>query len=129
MCGRSVLTLKLSDYEIVELIRRHRWPSGVRCPYCGSPRVCRNVKAPRRPYLQRYICRNCGKQFNDLTGTPLAEARIPPSIVLVILYLYYKLGLSQSAAARKLGVVRTTVIRALRKFGKNPETWFRIHEA
>ena len=129
MRGRGVLTLKLSDYEIVELIRRHRWPSGVGCPYCGSPRVCRNVKAPRRPYLQRYICRNCGKQFNDLTGTPLADARIPPSTVLAILYLYYKLGLSQSAVARELGVARTTVIRALRKFGKNLETWFHLIEA
>ena len=129
MCGRGVLTLKLGDSEIVELVRRHRWPNGVKCPYCGSSKVIKYGKAPRRPYLQRYFCTNCRRQFNDLTSTPLAEARVPPSTVLAILYLYHRLGLSQSAVARELGVARTTVIRALRKFSKSLEAWFRLLEA
>ncbi|RLE90676.1 MAG: hypothetical protein DRJ46_03515 [Thermoprotei archaeon] len=49
--------------------------------------------------------------------------------MLAILYLYHKLGLSQSAVARELGVARTTVIRALRKFSKSLEAWFRLLEA
>jgi len=69
------LTLKLGDNQVVEQIRRHRWPNGVKCPYCGSSKVIEYGKAPRRPYLQRYFCTNCRRQFNDLTSTPLAEAR------------------------------------------------------
>jgi len=128
MCRKGVLRLKLSDSEIVELIRKHRWPNSVKCPHCGSSQVYRNGKAQHKPYLQRYVCRSCGKQFNDLTGTPLAWAQIPPSTALAILYLYYKLGLSQSAVARELGVARTTVIHMLRKFNKSLEAWFRILE-
>ena len=124
-----MLRLKLSDDEIVELIRKHRCPNSIKCPYCSSSQVYRNGKAPRRPYLQRYICKSCGKQFNDLTGTPLAWAQIPLSTALAILYLYHKLGFSQSAVARELGVARTTVIRMLRKFNKSLEAWFRILEA
>jgi len=123
------LTLKLSDNQIVEQIRRYRWLNGVKCPYCGSSKVIKYGKTPRRPYLQRYFRTNCRRQFNDLTSTPLAETRIPPSTVLAILYLYHKLDLSQSAVARELGVARTTVIRALRKFSKNLEAWFRLLEA
>lgn len=36
MVGGIRLALTLGDGEVVELIRRHRWPDGVRCPYCGS---------------------------------------------------------------------------------------------
>ena len=108
-----MLTLKLSDYEIVEPICRHRWPNGVKCPYCSSPKVCKNGKAPRRLYLQRYIWRNSSRLMTS--GTLLTEARIPPSTVLAILYFYYMLGLSQSAVARE--------------FGKNLETWFHLPEA
>ncbi|RLF01403.1 MAG: hypothetical protein DRJ64_10660, partial [Thermoprotei archaeon] len=46
VCGRGVLTLKLGDNEIVEQVRRHRWPNGVKCPYCGSSKVIKYGKAP-----------------------------------------------------------------------------------
>jgi len=129
MCRKGILGLKLSDGEIVGLVRGHRWPNGVKYPYCGSRQVYRNGKVQCKPYLQCYICRSCGKQFNDLTGMPLAWAQVPPSTALAILYFYHKLGLSQSAVARELSIARTTVIRMLRKFGKSLEAWFRILEA
>jgi len=33
------------------------------------------VVARNKPYLQRYRCKACGKQFSDLTGTPFAWTR------------------------------------------------------
>jgi transposase-like protein/ribosomal protein L20A (L18A) len=44
----------------------------VKCPYCESKNY---VKNGRRNDLQRYICRSCGKNYNILTGTPLARLR------------------------------------------------------
>ena len=63
--GRVKLTL--TDGQVVEMLRAHRWPNGVRCIYCGSSRVVKNGKAPNRPYLQRYLCTNCRRQFSDVT--------------------------------------------------------------
>src|SRR4030067_1676 len=39
------------------------------CPCCGAQRVVKNGSAHG---LQRFKCRDCGKTFNVLTGTPLA---------------------------------------------------------
>src|SRR4030066_2231434 len=39
------------------------------CPCCGAPRVVKNGTAHG---LQRFKCRDCGKTFTALPGTPLA---------------------------------------------------------
>ena len=111
------------------MLRQHRWPNGVRCIYCDSRRVVKNGKAPNRPYLQRYLCTNCRRQFSDLTGTPFAWTELPPSEVLTIAYLYFKLGMSQLAIARETGRSRTAVRRVVTLFGKAIEAWFRSVEA
>ena len=36
------LSSLLDDAKCFELIRQHRWPSGVRCSECGSASVVRN---------------------------------------------------------------------------------------
>ena len=91
---KARLLLSLSDEEIVEMIRKRRWPEGVTCIYCGSKHVVRNGKPREKPYVQRYMCRDCGKQFNDLTGTPFSHTSLSPREVLTIAYLYFKLGMS-----------------------------------
>ncbi|RLF07322.1 MAG: hypothetical protein DRJ64_03230 [Thermoprotei archaeon] len=45
------------------------------CPYCGSSNVIRYSRARGKPYVQRYRCKACGKQFSDLTGTPFVWTR------------------------------------------------------
>src|SRR6185369_5053569 len=42
------------------------------CPHCGNQKVVCNGNADG---LQRYKCRQCGRTFNALTGTPLARLR------------------------------------------------------
>ena len=127
--GQVKLMLTLTDKQVVEMLRAHRWPNGVKCPYCGSHKIVKNGKAPNKPYVQRYLCRACGKQFNDLTGTPFAWTELPPSEVLTIAYLYFKLGMSQLAIARETGRSRTAVRRVIALFGKAIEAWFRSVEA
>jgi len=81
-------------------------------------KIRRYGRAPNRPYVQRYRCKNCGRQFNDLTGTPFAWTELSPSEVLTIAYLYFKLGMSQLAIARETGRTRKAVWRTVRLFGK-----------
>ncbi len=42
------------------------------CLYCDSPQLIKNGFSAG---LRRYRCKNCGKSFNALTGTPLAGLR------------------------------------------------------
>lgn len=55
--------------DAVTAIRETRFNEGVACVHCGSVKVKRNGKYRNR---QRYLCRDCGKSFNDLTNTPIS---------------------------------------------------------
>jgi len=123
------LKLTITDEQVIEMLRKHRWPQGVECPHCNSKHVNKNGKSPHKPYVQRYICRNCGRQFSDTTNTPFAQTELPPSEVLTIAYLYFKLGMSQLAICRELGRSKKAVRRAIKLFGKAVEDWFRLLEA
>ena len=127
--SRARLKLTLTDEQVVRMLRSHRWPNGVICPYCGSQKIIRYGRAPNRPYVQRYRCKNCGRQFNDLTGTPFAWTELPPGEVLTIAYLYFKLGMSKLSVARETGRSKKAVQRTVRLFGKSIEAWFRTLEA
>jgi len=123
------LKLTLTDEQVIKMLRQHRWPNGVKCPYCGSTKTRKYGKKPNKPYAQRYLCKTCGRQFSDLTGTPFAWTELSPSEVLTIAYLYFKLGMSQLAIARETGRSRTAVRRVVKLFGKAIEAWFQSVEA
>ena len=123
------LKLTLTDEQVIEMLREHRWPDGVRCPYCGSESVIRYGKAPNKPYVQRHRCKTCGRQLSDITGTPFAWTEPPPSEVLTIAYLYFKLETSRRAVARETGRSRKAVSRVVRLFGEALDAWFRLREA
>jgi transposase-like protein len=61
---------KLDLKKIVTLILEDG--DTVKCGHCGSLRYTKNG---RKNDLQRYKCKSCGKNFNQLTGTPLARLR------------------------------------------------------
>lgn len=80
-----------------------RWPHGTRCPGCTSNRVAKRGRNDRQPARQRYLCRNCGKRFDDLTGTLFAGRHQPLSVWLAFLYLM-GLNLSNRQIALELGL-------------------------
>jgi len=57
--------------RVVALIAEIRAPLR-RCPDCSCERCHRHGQAN---HLQRFCCCQCGRTFNDLTGTPLARLR------------------------------------------------------
>ncbi|OON64152.1 transposase [Massilia sp. KIM] len=82
-----------------------------RCPRCASPSWHRHGHAND---LQRYRCRECGRTYNDLSGTPLARLRLRGK------WLDYLQALLASrpvrAAAGEVGVHRNTAFRWRHRF-------------
>lgn len=60
--------------KIIKNIRESRFHEGLACLHCGSVSVKKNGKYRGR---QRYLCKDCGKTFNDMTNTPLSGTHYP----------------------------------------------------
>lgn len=84
-------------------------PAG--CPHCQSKTVVRNGTAAG---LQRFKCRDCGKTFNALTGTPLARLRMKGKWTAQVEAL--RDGLSLDAVAESLGIAHSTAFRWRHRF-------------
>ncbi|SDG46009.1 ISXO2-like transposase domain-containing protein [Paenibacillus sp. cl6col] len=60
--------------NMVGEIREVRFSNGLACVHCGSVNNKRNGKYRSR---QRYICKGCGKSFNDMTESPISGTHYP----------------------------------------------------
>ena len=96
--------------RVVALIAETRGP-GRRCPDCSCERCHRHGQAND---LQRFRCCQCGRTFNDLTGTPLARLRLKGK------WLDYLVELLDSRtvrrAAEQVEVHRNTAFRWRHRF-------------
>lgn len=105
--------------KVAEEVRDSRFSSGLACVHCGSKMVKRNGKYRSR---QRYLCKDCGKSFNDMTATPLAGTRYPDKWLKFIECMLN--GLTLPKIAKLLGIHVSTafywrhkVLYALRSLG------------
>ena len=105
MAGPDPDTLSglMDDAKCFALVRRHRWPGGVRCPACDSPAVIRDGCDDTQPNRQRYRCKGCAGRFDDLTGTVLAGRHQPLRVWVLCLY-FMGLNLSNRQIAAELGL-------------------------
>lgn len=87
------------------------------CAHCQGRHVVRNGQADG---LQRYKCRNCGKTFNALTGTPLARLRHKGKWLTQAAVLQQ--GLIIVKAAEQLEVAPSTAFRWRHRFLALPQT-------
>lgn len=87
------------------------------CPHCGGERTVRNGSASG---LQRYKCRDCGRTFNALTGTPLARLRQKSKWLMQAKVL--RDGITITQAAGRLKVARSTAFRWRHRFMAAPKT-------
>lgn len=96
------LTHLLEDAKCYEIIRGLRWPGGeVVCPHCQSPTVIKRGKDDKHPHRQRYACKGCQHQFDDLTGTVFMGRHQPLRVWIGCLYLM-GLNLSNQQIAQEL---------------------------
>jgi transposase-like protein len=82
------------------------------CPHCQSQQIVKNGREarPNGALIQRYRCRDCGKQFNERTGTPMARLRAPSSVVAMALNSRTE-GTGARATGRVLGKSHSTILR------------------
>lgn len=64
------------EKECAETLRQIRWADGITCVVCGSSHVKRRTEIYRYHYC-RYECLDCGRWFNDLSGTVFENSKIP----------------------------------------------------
>ncbi len=100
-------------------LREARFAGGVSCPHCGGQQTKRNGTYRGR---QRYLCRCCGRSFNDLTNSPMAGSWHLDKWMDYIQYMLE--GFSCPRLARELGIHVSTafywrhkVLRAVRSLG------------
>jgi transposase-like protein len=87
------------------------------CPHCEARHVVRHGTANG---LRRYRCRECGRTFNALTGTPLARLRMKAKWLEQARALAE--GLTIHQAADRLEVAPSTAFRWRHRFLALPKT-------
>lgn len=93
----------IDDGKCYETVRELRWPEGVRCPHCASAEVSKRGHDERQPHGQRYQCKECERQFDDLTAT-IFEGHHQPLRVWVLCLYFMGLNLSNQQIAAELGL-------------------------
>ena len=105
-----MLTLsKLIDEDkCYETVRTMRWPEGVSCIECGANSITKRGKHETYPARQRYVCSECGRHFDDLTGTLFAGRHQPLQTWIACLHLM-KLNVSNQQIAEELSLHKDDV--------------------
>ena len=71
------------DQVAMAFFRSVRWVNGVYCPKCKSYKVNNRGSQGR---TRRYVCKDCGANFNDFSGTIFHKSKIPLNVMLYILF-------------------------------------------
>lgn len=104
-----------SIYQLIAFLAKRKWFSlAQECPACSSPHYCRN--GTYHQVFHRYKCLDCGKKFNDLTGTPLGWVHHPSKALRFIIH-YLNSGKSNIKIAHEIAVSKNTVSKWKRRFG------------
>lgn len=69
------------------ILRKTRWPSGLKCVKCGRTEVVKNGKDNTNEHVQRYRCKSCKCYFDDLTDTIFSGSQQPLHHWITVLYL------------------------------------------
>jgi transposase-like protein len=91
----------IDDAKCYDTVRQERWPDGVRCPHCESDEVVKRGRHSTQPERQRYRCKSCQRQFDDLTHTVFEGHHQPLKVWIICLY-FMGLNLSNRQIAQEL---------------------------
>lgn len=108
----SITDFMPSEAKCIKVLRQLRWPDGITCPLCNSRHVVKFC--PHRKVMHRYLCRNCNRYFNDLTGTIFADTRMNLSEWFYITRELQR-GISINQISKELGRKYEHVMHAAHK--------------
>jgi transposase-like protein len=110
----------IDDAKCFEVIRELRWPNGIKCPECEASIINKRGFHTTQAHRQRYKCKHCGKQFDDLTDTIFEGHHQPLKTWGLCLYLMglnlsnrqiaAELDLSESVAQEMTTQLRTGIV-------------------
>ena len=98
----------IDEAKCDDLVRGLRWSEGVECPHCHSEHVVKNGRDTVQKNCQHYICRGCGRAFDDLTNTVFSGHHLPLSTWMLCLY-FMGLNLSNRQIAHELEINENTI--------------------
>src|SRR5215469_16640899 len=98
----------IDNAKCYQMVRELRWPHGVECPHCHATHVVKNGHDVVQTDCQHYLCRGCGKAFDDLTKTVFAGHHQPLSVWMLCLY-FMGLNLSNQQIAAELEMSKTQI--------------------
>jgi transposase-like protein len=109
---RAMLNIQnlIDDAKCFETVRELRWPDGVRCVHCGSTAVTKQGRDPTQRERQKDCCKDCGRWFDDLTGTVFAGHHQPLRTWVLCLY-FMGLNLSNRQIGQELDLNKDDVQR------------------
>lgn len=102
------LTHLIDDAKCYETVRQMRWTTGVWCPKCKGSEVIKRGKDETQSARQRYQCKTCNANFDDLTDTIFAGHHQPLRMWILCLYLM-GLNLSNRQIAQELDLDKDVV--------------------
>lgn len=68
--------MKISENNLVKVLREIIWPIKVICPECKSNNIY-HVKNKDNNIIKKYTCRKCLCRFSDISHTIFYKTRIP----------------------------------------------------
>ncbi len=99
----------LTEAKCDKTLRCLRWPEGtVQCLHDKSKAVVKRGKDDKHPHHQRYNCKACKHEFDDLTGTVLMGYHQPLRVWIGCLDLFGSDGTEslESAACPSTGLTQ-----------------------
>jgi len=98
----------LNETQCYETVRELRWPDGVQCVDCKSENLNRNGRKGEDDVCQKYVCKECGKNFDDLTNTVFSGHHLPLKVWILCLY-FMGLNVSNLQIAQELNLPESTI--------------------
>jgi|GEM_PF-3274349 len=103
----------VSERRAANLLAQIRWRDGIYCPRCRTESLIRHGSYR---VFQRYLCEDCGRTFNDKTGTVFEHSTIPLRKWYLAVYTYIRLNTSIRQLDAELAVSYKTVYRRVQRF-------------
>ena len=105
----------VSESAAADLLQQVRWRNGVECPRCRSDYTVRN--GSYRVY-QRYLCKNCGRSFNDKTGTIFAHSKLKLKEWYFTIYTFLRFNTSIRQIEAELDLSYRTLRERVEQFAR-----------
>ena len=96
----------VSEHRAANLLAQIRWRDGVYCPRC---RTESRIWYGSYQAFQRYLCKDCGRTFNDKTGTVFEHSAIPLRKWYLTICTYVRLNVGIRQLDAELTVTYKTV--------------------